>query len=219
MPIIEKVAKKVTSTQRSYIGSHSYTKGGVTYTYAKQPDISSSSTIYEDQLIGYRDETCPQCKGTGIMPFVKDVKNGYLFDFDTANINKKEQTENNSTKIQPTSKQVKTETYKTNSTQSFYAKKIIAIPQGKNQHIETKAVLLEKENYMISKGLSFDEKNTEYVKLFDELYTIDKYRAYRLIMAIDNQYVRTTMDKFTAEQKLFLREYSREQVKGVQVKK
>lgn len=81
VPIIEKVAKKVTSTQRSYIGSHSYTKGGITYTSPKQADYSSSSTIYEDQLVGYRDETCPQCKGTGIMPFIKDVKNGYLFDF------------------------------------------------------------------------------------------------------------------------------------------
>lgn len=216
VPIIDKVARKVTSTQRSYIGSHSYSKGGLTYTYPKQPDVTSSSTIYEDKLVGYRDEICPQCKGTGIMPFIKDVKNGYLFDFDPANISKKEQTENNSTKTQSTKKQVTTET---NTTQSFYVKKIIAIPQGTNQHNETKAVLLEKENYMISKGLSFDEKNTEYVKLFDELYAIDKYRAYRLIMAIDIQYVRTTMDKFTAEQKLFLREYSREQVKGVQLKK
>lgn len=79
VPIIETVEKKVTSTQRSYIGSTSYVKDGVKYTYPKQPDVVRTSRSYEDQVVGYRKDTCPRCNGTGKVSAKKDVKIGYRF--------------------------------------------------------------------------------------------------------------------------------------------
>lgn len=106
-----------------------------------------------------------------------------------------------------------------NPANSLYAQKILNIPKSTEQHKQTKVVMQEMESSLAAKGFSFEQKNSAYVTLFNELYTIDKYEAYRVMMTIDSQYIRTVLPELTTEQKAFLKEYAREKINGSSVKK
>lgn len=114
---------------------------------------------------------------------------------------------------------ITTEVKPSNVGNSPYAQKILNIPKGTEQHKQTKVVMQEMENGLVAKSFNFEQKNSAYLTLFNELYTIDKYEAYRVMMAIDNQYIRTLLPELTTEQKAFLKDHSRKKINGVQVKK